>query len=297
MGNMSRLLKLYLDGTAVEDLSLSMEQLIGFIKLDLTNYKSLSSLLGAICSLTSLKTLTLSDCLKLDNMPRNLGNLEGLEELDVSGTAVREPPSSIFCLKNLKILSFQGCNGLSSKSWSWKNLLMRKTPDLMGLVLPSSVSGLCSLTRLNIRNCNLQAIPSDIGCLSSLEKLDLSGNNFVFIPQSINQLSNLSEFWVENCKSLRLLPELRLSPHVEFWADGCTSLETLLPLKIKRTLLYLLNCFQFVENQGRCDLFTTMLREHFQVSLSLSLSLSQLSLKIMVGFYVSGINYKRKKKI
>ena len=180
MGNMSRLLKLYLDGTAVEDLSLSMEQLIGFIKLDLTNYKSLSSLLGAISSLTSLKTLTLSDCLKLDNMPRNLGNLEGLEELDVSGTAVREPPSSIFCLKNLKILSFQGCNGLSSKSWSWKNLLMRKTPYLIGLVL-LSVLGLCSLTKLNIRNCNLQSIPSDIGCLFTLEKLDLSGPGYFLI--------------------------------------------------------------------------------------------------------------------
>ena len=72
-----------------------MEQLIGLIKLALTNYKSLSSLPGAICSLISLKTLTLSGCLKLDNMPRNLGNLEGLEELDVSGTAVREPPDKL----------------------------------------------------------------------------------------------------------------------------------------------------------------------------------------------------------
>ncbi|XP_050286581.1 disease resistance protein RUN1-like [Quercus robur] len=273
VGNMSRLLELYLDETAIEDLPLSMEQLTGLIKLVLTNCKNLSSLPGAICSLTSLKTLTLCGCLKLDNMPMNLGNLEGLEELDVSGTAIREPPSSICCLKNLKILSFQGCNGLSSKSWSWKKplnfLLMTKTPDLTGLVLPS-VSGLSSLTELNIRNCNLQAIPSDIGCLSSLEKLDLSGNNFVFIPQSINQLSNLREFWVANCKSLQLLPELRSRNYIEVWANGCTSLESLLPFKKKNDhpnfYLYLLDCFQLVENQGRCDLFTTMLREYFQES-------------------------------
>ena len=209
-------------------------------------------------------------------MPMNLGNLEGLEELDVSGTAIREPPSSIFCLKNLKILSFQGCNGLSTKSWSWKKplnfLLMKKTPDLMGLVLPS-VSGLCSLTRLNIRNCNLQAIPSDIGCLSSLEELDLSGNNFVCLPESINQLSNLREFWVENCKSLQLLPEFRLSPSIWVTANGCISLEFVLPVKMKDSssnYLHLLNCFQFVENQGHCDLFTTMLREYLQVSPSAS---------------------------
>ncbi|KAL0010746.1 hypothetical protein SO802_005854 [Lithocarpus litseifolius] len=270
VGNMSRLLELYLDGTAIEDLPLSMERLTGLIKLDLTNCKKLSSLSRAICSLTSLKTLTLSGCLKLDNMPMNLGNLEGLEELDVSGTAIREPPSSIFCLKNLKILSFQNCNGLSSKSWSWKELLnfllMTKTPDLVGLVLPS-VSGLCSLTRLNIRNCNLQAIPSDIGCLSSLEELDLSGNNFVCLPESINQLSNLRSFWVENCKSLQLLPELQSSPRITVQANGCTSLETLLPLKTKDDYFdiyfYLLSCFQF-DNQGRCDLFTAILRKYFQ---------------------------------
>ena len=131
MRNMSRLLKLYLDGTTIEDLPLSMEQLTGLIKSDLTKCKSLSSLLGVICNLTSLKTLTLSGCLKLDTMPRNLKNLKGLEKLDVSETAIREPHSSIFCLKNLKILSFQGCNGLSSKSWSWKNLLIRKTPGLL----------------------------------------------------------------------------------------------------------------------------------------------------------------------
>ena len=276
VGNMSRLQELYLDGTAIEDLPLSLEQLTGLIKLDLTNCRNLSSFPGTICSLTSLKTLTLSNCLKLDNMPMNLGNLKGLEELDVSGTAIREPPSSIFCLKNLKILSFQGCNGLSSKSWSWKKslnfLLMKKTPDFMGLVLPY-VSGLCSLTRLNIRNCNLQAIPSDIGYLSSLEELDLSGNNFVCLPESINQLSNLVRIWVENCKSLQLLPALRLSAYINVLANGCTSLESLLPVKMEDNsgnYFYLLNCFQFVENQGRCDLFTTMLREYFQVSLSLS---------------------------
>ena len=56
MRNMSRLLKLYLDGTTIEDLSLLMEQLTGLIKLDLTKCKSLSSLPGVICNLTSLKT-------------------------------------------------------------------------------------------------------------------------------------------------------------------------------------------------------------------------------------------------
>ena len=41
VGNMSRLGELYLDETAIEDLPLSMEQLTGLIKLDLTNCKKL----------------------------------------------------------------------------------------------------------------------------------------------------------------------------------------------------------------------------------------------------------------
>uniref|UniRef100_A0A7N2LPY1 ADP-ribosyl cyclase/cyclic ADP-ribose hydrolase n=1 Tax=Quercus lobata TaxID=97700 RepID=A0A7N2LPY1_QUELO len=230
LGNLKGLKELDMSCTGIRDLPLSMKQLTGLIKLDLTNCKNLSSFPGVICSLTSLKTLTLYGCLNLDNMPMNLGNLEGLEELDVSGTAIREPPSSIFCLKNLKVLSFQGCNGLSSESWSWKKplnfLLMTKTPDLMGLVLPS-------------------------------------------VSESINQLSNLREFWVENCKSLQLLPAPGSSAHIDVQANGCTSLESLLPFKIKdnsQNYFYLLNCFQLVDNQGRCDLFTTMLREYFQES-------------------------------
>ena len=285
VGNIPRLVQLRLGGTAIEDLPLSMEQVTGLTYLELNNCKNLSSLPEIICSLTSLYALNLSGCLKLDNMPMNLGNLENLENLDVSGTAIREIPSSIFCLKNLKILSFQGCNGL----------LMTITPDPMGLVWPS-------LTRLNIRNCNLEAFPSDICCLSSLEELDLSENNFGFIPESINQLSYLRRLVVENCKSLQLLPELRLmSPYIEVWANGCTSLElqetSIVAGDSGSYYLQFFNCFQLVENQGRGDLFTRMLREYFQVSLSLSLSLSlspsRLSLKIMVGFYVSGMLLSR----
>nr|POE58298.1 hypothetical protein CFP56_05243 [Quercus suber] len=49
-----------------------------------------------------LKVLTLSGCSKLDELPENLGNLKGLEELDVSGTAIKGLPKSTKFLKNLK---------------------------------------------------------------------------------------------------------------------------------------------------------------------------------------------------
>lgn len=89
----------------IVNLPLSKELLTKLLKLDLTNYKKLSSLPSVICNLTSLNALTLSCCSKLDKMLENFKNLEDLKELDRRGTAIRELPSLILLLKNLKILS------------------------------------------------------------------------------------------------------------------------------------------------------------------------------------------------
>ena len=117
-GNMSRLSKLCLSETTIKDLPLLVEHLTGLIELDLRNCKNLSSLSNACCCLMSLKILTLSGCSKLNTLPENLGNIEGLEELDLSGTAITGLPLSVVHLKNLKILSLRGCVGLSSKSFN-----------------------------------------------------------------------------------------------------------------------------------------------------------------------------------
>lgn len=89
----------------IVNLPLSKELLTKLLKLDLTNYKKLSSLPSVICNFTSLNALTLSCCSKLDKMLENFKNLEDLKELDRRGTAIRELPSLILLLKNLKILS------------------------------------------------------------------------------------------------------------------------------------------------------------------------------------------------
>nr|XP_023892973.1 TMV resistance protein N-like [Quercus suber] len=81
-GNMSSLLELYLNETAIKELPLSMVHLTGLTKLDLRDCKNLSSLPNASCYLMSLKILTLSGCSKINELPENLGNINGLEELD-----------------------------------------------------------------------------------------------------------------------------------------------------------------------------------------------------------------------
>ena len=277
VGNMSRLSKLYLNETPIKDLSLSVKLVTGLVKLDLRDCKNLSSFPNAYCSLMSLKILTLSGCSKIDELPENLGNLKGLEVLDVSRTAIKELPTSINHLKNLEKLSFYGCEGLSPNSSNKLISLRQRSPYPIGMLV-HSLSGLRSLTNLDLRFCNLQSIPDEIGCLSSLLELNLEGNNFICLPKSLIQLSNLRFLGLNFCTSLRSLSNLPLN--IEgISAICCTSLETFSVRPEDRFVpaLELTNCVKLTENQDYSDLLSGMLRRYIiddQVSLSLSLSLS-----------------------
>ncbi|KAL4642426.1 hypothetical protein ACB092_02G017200 [Castanea dentata] len=249
VGNMSRLSELYLDNTAIEDLS--VEHFIGLVKLDISDCKNLSKFPNVSRSLTSLKTLTLSGCSKLDELPEYLGNVGGLEELDVSGTAIRELPSSILLLKNLKFLCLHGCEELLGFP-----LMQQRSPNPMGILKHSLID-------LDLSYCNIREIPDDFGCLSSLKQLVLDGNSFVVLPNSIIGLSELKSLSLKGCTSLRSLPKLPLGIQL-INASGCTSLETfvLWPEDSLIPNLVLLNCVKLSENQGYVDMLLTILRHH-----------------------------------
>ncbi|XP_062020673.1 disease resistance protein RUN1-like [Rosa rugosa] len=194
--------------------------------LNLKDCKNLVRLPSSVGGLKSLKDLNLSGCSKLDKLPDELGHVACLEKLDVSGSGIRELPSSIGLLKNLKEFSLAGCKAESPKSWNLIpfQLLRKRSHIPAGLSLPC-LSGLHSLTTLNLSDCNLseEAMPSDFGCLSSLRELNLSGNQFSRLPE---------------------LP----SHHVWVNADNCISLDTLAN-QIGQSNSFV-NCFKLVENQS-----------------------------------------------
>ena len=225
VGNVSRLSKLYLNKTPIKYLPLLAEHVIGLIELDLRDYKNLSSLPNAC--LMSLKIFTLFGCSKIDELPENLRNLKGLEEIDVSGTSIKWIPTSIKLSKNPKILSLHGCEGLSPiSSNKLISFQQRRSPYPM-VMLEHSLSGLCSLTKLVLCFCNLQSIPDDIGCFSSLSYLNLDGNNFICLPKSMIQLSNLKGLGLSFCTSLQSLPKLPLIMKF-IGARCCTTLENII---------------------------------------------------------------------
>lgn len=192
---MDSLEKLLLTGCSkVKRLPVFGENMKCLSVLDLKGCTNLACLPSSMGNLKSLRILIICGCSKIFSMPEDLDKNEFLEEIDVSGTAIRELPSNIFNLRNLKVLNLNRCTTLRSPSKSYWNLLtsLRKAlafgshgvPRTQTLNLPPSVSSLSSLNILKLSNCNLSArsIPDDLGCLASLQVLDLSGNNFSNIP-------------------------------------------------------------------------------------------------------------------
>ncbi|RXH85464.1 hypothetical protein DVH24_009285 [Malus domestica] len=163
-----------------------------------------------------------------------------------------------------------GSDGKARDGWGLRRLfgLEKSRPDpppCWGLVL-SSLNRLCSLTGLDLDNCNLQEgdIPDDIGCLSLLEALRLSRNNFVSLTESIRHLSKLSHLDLEGCKSLKKLPPLPSNRGLRVKLDDCTFLRRFSgAFNLYDTSVSCWNCIALVPDE---DLINRILKSVIQGS-------------------------------
>ncbi|BFG34516.1 hypothetical protein CerSpe_207900 [Prunus speciosa] len=113
------------------------------------------------CSSKSIETLVLHGCSRFENLDDGLGDMVSLTWLRADNTAIRQIPSFIVKLNNLRVSSVCGVTGSPSTH-----------------LLPPSLNG--SLRELALAGCSLteDPIPKDLRSLISLADLNLGNNGF-----------------------------------------------------------------------------------------------------------------------
>lgn len=183
--SMECLSELHLDGTAITKLPMSIQHLCGLILLNLSGCLNLLCFPEIICSrLTSIKVLNLSGCSLVDQIPENIGNLEYLQDFDVSETAIKTIPCSIRQLKNLESLFFRGC----------------KLEE--GAISGDDIGCLFSLQKLDLSENNFVSIPESICQLFQLRELLLNNcYNLLSLPRNLPK--SLKYLYAHDCPMLK----------------------------------------------------------------------------------------------
>ncbi|XP_048318342.2 disease resistance protein TAO1 [Ziziphus jujuba] len=251
---MECLYEIDLEGTGIEELPESIENIKKLQHLSLNGCKRLKSLPQSIWKLKYLEKLIVCYCPNLQGkFPEIWDVMEYLYEIDLGGTGIEELPESIENMKKLKHLYLNGCKRLKSLPQSiWKlkyleRLIGRYCPNLQG-VFPEIWDVMEYLYEIDLGGTGIEELPESIENLTGLTILNLvSCTQIKFLPKSLRKLSRLVRLNLMECSSLEELPLLPLgltkldisyceslksmqqipSSLSELDATGCTSMKTI----------------------------------------------------------------------
>uniref|UniRef100_A0A1J3GQ11 TMV resistance protein N n=1 Tax=Noccaea caerulescens TaxID=107243 RepID=A0A1J3GQ11_NOCCA len=177
-------------------------------------------------SLTELKLINLN----ILTIPDDIGQLQSLEKLDLSGNDFKSLPTSMTNLSRLKYARLSNC----IKLVALPELTQLQTLKLSGCSNLRSLLNLShafhervryGLLELGLDNCrNFKSLSYQVRQLTSLIHLDLSRHDFEEIPESIRELSSLGTLCLNNCKKIKSVKDLPESLK-HLYAHGCDSLE------------------------------------------------------------------------
>ncbi|KAF3784441.1 Disease resistance protein, partial [Nymphaea thermarum] len=238
--------------------SIGQMKSLEFLLLDNSSIEWLPNTIG---SLINLKTLSIRRCKKLKCLPSSMGKMRNLCHIYMNETIISELPEDFGMLSDLRILEMQQCSLIKFLHGNFgdlrelRELSMRKMSQIT--MLPSSISQLCHLEKLDASLCSLveRSIPSDFGNLTSLVTLDLSHNKFCSLPSSLSDLSKLEELSVSHCRELQSLPPLPSSLR-RLSATNCTAMQEIPDISNLKNLMELLltNCVRVTKLVGHENL-------------------------------------------
>ncbi|XP_023767542.1 disease resistance protein RPV1 [Lactuca sativa] len=163
----------------------------------------------SICGLQHLKKLKLEGSIL--EAPKDLDQLEYLEELDLSYTEIKNLPDTICMFKLLKSLKVKSCWNLEKLPKDLGRLECLKKLTLSSAKIKELPDSICMLKHLELLNLSfcllLETLPEEIGRLENLKKLTLSSAKIKDLPDSICMLKNLESLQLHDCLLLEKLPE------------------------------------------------------------------------------------------
>ncbi|OLY64971.1 hypothetical protein BWD12_18470 [Leptospira santarosai serovar Bananal] len=156
----------------------------------------------------------------LTTLPKEIGNLQNLQKLNLNNNPLTTLPKEIGKLQNLQQL-FLGGNQFTTLPKEIGNLQNLQKLDLYYnklTTLPKEIGNLQNLQKLDLYNNQLTTLPKEIGNLQSLESLDLSYNDLTTLPEEIGKLQKLQELDLGDNPSLidqkekiqKLLPNVKI---------------------------------------------------------------------------------------
>ncbi|PWA81723.1 disease resistance protein (TIR-NBS-LRR class) [Artemisia annua] len=128
--------------------------------------------------------------------PRDLDQLECLQELMFSSTKIRSLPDSICMLMHMKAIRLKSCWHLEKLPENLGRLQCLEELDLTECIvlrdIPTSICQMKSLKYFYLPYCFLvEKLPEEIGSLKRLEELNIEGEGISHLPQGIFQLKRL----------------------------------------------------------------------------------------------------------
>jgi len=163
-----------------------------------TNIVHISS---KIKKLKNLETLNLAKN-RIVSLPKELFELDLLEELYLDNNELVEIPNEIQNLKKLKKLSLTN-NNIAEINKNILNLKLLQTLDFdynKIFEIPDEIFKLKNLRRLSIGNNRILKVTKNISKLPLLEVLNLNNNTIAEIPISLGQINSLSKINIRENK-------------------------------------------------------------------------------------------------